>query len=113
MSERGDAENGLPAGLLDYFANRQAQESALTDQAWAALTPREQSLVREAAVMGFVRGQFYGTERRTPKDSAIVRDVLTEVRGFADLYPTLNHLTRPTPPTVADTADTERAGGAE
>ena len=99
------AESGLPPALLDYFANRHAQEAMLTDQAWAALTPREQALVREAAVMGFVRGQFYGTERRTPKDSAIVRDVLTEVRGFADLYPTLNGLTRPLPPEAGRTEE--------
>ncbi len=74
-----------------YLADRDAERTNRADDMWAALTPREQRLVREAAVMAFCQGQMRGPIERAdyPKDSAVVTLVLTEANAIPDLYPTL------------------------
>lgn len=81
----------LPDGLMRYFESRAQQRQERFEQQWAALGNRERRLVREAAVMGFVRGHYFGGGRNEiPKDSAIVFDVLTAADHLSDLYPTLH-----------------------
>lgn len=91
------AEVDLPAGLAEYFAQRQRQRLAAVNQALATLRPYERRLVREAAVMGYVRGAMAGRSRATlgkPRDGDIPRsdaEMLVEVIdaciAMEDLYP--------------------------
>ncbi len=78
----------LPAGLADYLAARDSARQRQTDDAIAALTDREQALVREAAVMGYVQGAM-AHGQAIPVDSAILRLVITACLAIPDLYPTL------------------------
>lgn len=65
-----DTVEPLPAALVDYLARRDAARAARVRAQLAALTPREETLVREAASMGFVQGQRHH-KAATPGDSAI------------------------------------------
>ena len=96
--------------LGQYLATRDAQRRKRAEQQLQALTKRERRLVREAAVMGFVRGstfgqslatarQYKGTDMETvlpepqfPHDSDIVFEVLDACDTFPDLYPVISHL---------------------
>lgn len=77
-------------GLTDYFAARQQERDKRVVDKWTGLSRREQRLVREAAVMGYVQGYLDGkVQKEHAKDTAIVRMVLEAVDHFADLYPFL------------------------
>jgi hypothetical protein len=84
--------------FLDYLADRDRQRSEAVERMLANMTERERALVKDAAVMAFVRGfQFChanpGAGREQwPKDSAVLKDVLDSVRAFRDLYPNLSAL---------------------
>lgn len=82
-------------GFAAYLAARNQQRRDDVDAKWTALTGREQALVREAAVMGFVQGvraTAAPPPNPFPKDHEIVATVLDSVDPFADLYPTLASL---------------------
>lgn len=75
-----------------YLAARDAQRREVVEAKWGALTEREQALVREAAVLGFVQGvraTSAAPPNPFPGDRDIVIGVLDAVGSFADLYPTL------------------------
>ena len=90
----------LPDGLGDYFARRQQERATRAQQMWDLLKPRDQRLVREAAVMGYVLGERAGHGRRSvmddefPRDSEIVAQVLLACESHGDLYPTIRRLAR-------------------
>lgn len=80
-----ETTGSLPDGLLDYFAAREKARAETIEQALRTLTRFERRLVREAAVMGYVRGAMAGRSRATlgeprdgdiPDDSAILADVI-------------------------------------
>jgi hypothetical protein len=82
----------LLAGLGRYFALREPERAERGARTFAALTDREVLLVREAAVMGFVRGGMHanpGSRVEPPADSAIVAEVIGACLDMPDLYPTL------------------------
>lgn len=72
MSERAD----LPPGMLAYFETRAQQREQDIDARLAELTPRERSLVRDAAVMGYVLGSRHGNSEPFPLDVPIMRGVV-------------------------------------
>jgi hypothetical protein len=80
----------IPPELINYLVNRDRAREERTDQALAALTPRELALVREAAVMGYVQGAMAQKGQAIPVDSAILRLVVTACLAIPDLYPTLS-----------------------
>lgn len=89
----------LPSALTDYFARRQQERQAQVQRMWSLLKPRDQRLVREAAVMGYVLGERFGLGRTVrdndfPTDSDIVAQVLLACEGQGDLYPTFRRLAR-------------------
>jgi hypothetical protein len=63
---------------------------------WSLLKPRDQRLVREAAVMGYVLGtrSDIKPDDEFPSDSTIVQEVLLACEDFGDLYPTIKRLGR-------------------
>lgn len=80
----------IPDDIVRYVVARDQQRAEQVDQAWAALTERERALVREAAVMGYVRGVLStGTQPTIPPDSTVVRTVIGACQAMPDLYPTL------------------------
>jgi hypothetical protein len=82
----------LPDDIVRYIAARDRQRDDRVNEILAALSERERRLVREAAVMGYVRGGMAaapGKQFDIPKDSAIVWIVIDACRAFSDLYPTL------------------------
>lgn len=60
-----------------------------------AMTKRERQLVKEVAVMAWVRGmRAGGNGAEVPKDSEIMFDAIMACLSFEDLYPTVDRLER-------------------
>lgn len=67
----------LPPEMVAYFETRARQREDEIDERLAELTPRERSLVRDAAVMGYVQGRLDERARvEFPKDTSIMRMVV-------------------------------------
>jgi len=81
--------------LADYLTAREHERDQRTTNALAALTPREQALVREAAVMGYVQGAMSQRGEAIPPDSKILRQVVTACLTMPDLYPHLSQSETP------------------
>jgi hypothetical protein len=79
----------LPEGLLRYFQIREQQRADEIAAVLSQLTDRERALVREAAVMGFVRGARFGCDQEVPRDSRILAEVIGACLSFPDIYPTI------------------------
>lgn len=78
----------IDPALLAYFTARQQQRDDAVTRALETLRPYERRLVREAAIMGYVRGALYGKHRDDiPKDSAIVYEVIDACVAMDDRYP--------------------------
>jgi len=84
---------GLPEGLLRYFEIRERHRADEIAAVLNGLTVREQALVREAAVMGFVRGAIFASGGRKtpemPRDSRILAEVVGACLSMPETYPTL------------------------
>lgn len=99
MTDTPALNPALREGLTRYLAERDQQRLEAVNKALATLRPYERRLVREAAVMGYVRGAMAGRSRAVlgePRDGDIPRsdsDMLVEVVnaciGMGDLYPYL------------------------
>lgn len=74
---------------MAYLHERAIERDERTAAMVAALTPREALLVKEAAVMAFVRGQQHHDVSVHPKDSAVLLDTLLACDAMPDLYPTI------------------------
>lgn len=84
----------LPAALVTYLVNRDAARANAVRAFLDDLTDRERGLIRDAAVMGYVRGRMHPEDEPHPKDSRVMADVLAEVidacLAMPDLYPAVN-----------------------
>lgn len=69
---------GIDAQLAGYLAKRDLFHARRVQQVIDRLTPFEARLLREAAVMGYVRGSLYSgpLRDRLPKDHVMIRDVI-------------------------------------
>lgn len=83
----------MDAGLLAYFEARQQQRAGDRQAVLRGLTKREQDLVREAAVMGYVRGTM-ADSKEIPGDSEVLALVIDCCLGFSDLYPAMTRAHR-------------------
>lgn len=81
----------IPDWLPGYLATRDAERREAADKALAGLTDRERALVREAAVMGFVRGRMSGLahDDEHPRDSAVLFEVVSCCQSMSDRFPLL------------------------
>jgi hypothetical protein len=85
----------IPESIVTYLADRERQRTDEMVATLQAMTPREVRLVREAAVMGYVRGALCGrTGGEIPNDSAVVAEVLNACLSMPDLYPVMDSLTK-------------------
>lgn len=89
----------LPAAYVAYLADREADRVTAVTDLLASLTDRERALVKDAAVMGYVRGTMAPKGERIPKDGLILAEVIDACQSFPDLYPAITGY-------VADTDDT-------
>lgn len=92
----------IPDALLSYLAAREQRRWENVDRAIGRLTPREQRLVREAAVMGYVQGTRSvpgGHNGKIPPDLQIVGLVVDGCLAMPDLYPLIADYTEPEEPT--------------
>ena len=84
----------LPAALVTYLVNRDTARANAVRAFLDDLTDRERGLIRDAAVMGYVRGRMHPTDEPHPKDSHVMQAVLAEVidacLAMSDLYPAVN-----------------------
>jgi hypothetical protein len=86
----------LPDWIVGYMAERDAERSDRVGATLAAMTDRERLLVREVAVMAFVRGRIFGQstprDEPHPKDSEVVYEVVAcaQSPSMADHYPVLS-----------------------
>jgi hypothetical protein len=80
----------LPEALIHYLADRDAQRARQVEATLAALTERERRLIREAAVMGYVRGRMHPTDEQHPKDTAVLHEVVAACTAIPDLYPVIS-----------------------
>ncbi|MGA4867476.1 hypothetical protein ACPB9J_33115 [Streptomyces lavendulocolor] len=80
----------LPAPLLAYLEQRDAARADAVRTFLTALTDRERALIRDAAVMGYVRGRMHPAGEEHPKDSAVLVEVVDACLAFPDLYPAVN-----------------------
>ncbi|GAA0501131.1 hypothetical protein [Streptomyces olivaceiscleroticus] len=84
------ASNALPEYLVAYLMERDAQRASAVDTLLTSLTERERALVRDAAVMGYVRGTFHPRGEEVPLNKAIVAEVVSACFTFPSLYPAIN-----------------------
>ncbi len=82
----------LPNELITYLAEQDGRRRNAVARTLAALSPREQRLVREAAVMGYVRGDLARKcrETRIPRDSDIVAEVVDACLALPGRFPMFN-----------------------
>jgi hypothetical protein len=93
-------QSDLPPGMLAYFETRAQQREQDIDEHLAQFTPRERSLIRDAAVMGYVQGRMDERARiEMPRDTPIMRGVvyaaLRDSEGYAVLRGVAHHYTEP------------------
>lgn len=90
--------NVLPEALVSYLAQRDAAHANAVTALLGSLTDRERALIRDTAVMGYVRGRMHPQDEKHPKDSAVLAEVIAACLAFPDLYPAINavqeHTTR-------------------
>ena len=79
------AAGGLPdARLAAYFESRRQMRDGERNAVLRGLTKRERQLVKEAAVMGYVRGTM-AQSKDIPDDSEVLALVIDCCLGFSDL----------------------------
>lgn len=83
--------------LLRYLADRDEERRRAVQRTLDGLTDREQALIREASIMGYVQGvRAAGAYNATiPSDSEILRTVVDACLKFSDLYPTIANYEAP------------------
>lgn len=84
--------DALDERLLAYLAQRDTQRAEAVTAFLNKLTERERRLMREAAVMGYVRGRMHPDGEAHPKDSAVFAEVVDACLAIPDLYPVIHHV---------------------
>ncbi|MFF4338125.1 hypothetical protein [[Kitasatospora] papulosa] len=79
----------LPDALVDYFVQRSAERADAVTKFLGNLTDRERTLIREAAVMGYVHGRRHPRDEDHPKDAAVLHLVVDACLAAPDLYPAI------------------------
>jgi len=87
--------HGLPDYLVDYLIQRDTERTNAVTAFLASLTDRERALVRDAAVMGYVRGRMHPKDEPHPKDSHVLAEVVAACLDITDMYPAISEEATP------------------
>jgi hypothetical protein len=98
----------LPEPLAAYFEQRQQARADRLRDFLSNLTLREQALVEQAAVMGYVRGSMAPKGVEIPLNKEILAEVVDACFVFPDLYPVFHADLAPHPATSTFTVETPR-----
>lgn len=85
-----EQQHALPDYLITYLEQRHHARAEAVEAFLDSLTDRERALVRDAAVMGYVRGRMHPQDEKHPKDGAVLAEVIDACLAFPDLYPAVN-----------------------
>lgn len=86
----------IPEALANYMIKRDQQRADQITAVWAEFTEREQGLIKDAAVMGYVQGMLQVRAGGDwPGDWVAVPTVIGACLAHADLYPTITGWTPP------------------
>jgi hypothetical protein len=93
--------------LMRYLVSREQQRADAVAAVLGRMTEREQRLVREVAVMGYVRGRMsmpgaLVNPPPMPSDTAVTREVVDAALAMPDLYPVLNWIAEGCPPEATE-----------
>ncbi|WP_093803975.1 hypothetical protein [Streptomyces sp. Wb2n-11] len=88
--------NALPAELVAYLERQDDRRANTLAAKLASYTDWERALIKDAAVMGYVRGKTHPKGEPHPKDSHVLAEVVGECMAFPDLYPAISTETQPT-----------------
>lgn len=102
----------MDAQFLTYFEKRQQMHADERGAVLRGLAKREQQLIREAAVMGYVRGTM-AHSKEIPADSDVLALVIDCCLNFPDLYPAMKRARRRGEATAARSAKGEGDGPAQ
>ncbi|MEU2134955.1 hypothetical protein [Streptomyces sp. NPDC018352] len=80
----------IPEFLATYLEQRDNAHADAVNAFLSTLTDRELALMKDAAVMGYVRGRTHPQGEKHPKDSAVLIEVIDAAFAFPDLYPAIN-----------------------
>ncbi|WP_086711199.1 hypothetical protein [Streptomyces antimycoticus] len=94
-TQPGPTSPALPPSLIAYLAQRDAQRADAVRTVLGSLTDRERALIKDAAVMGYVRGRMHPQDEKHPKDSAVLAEVVDACLAFPHLYPAINAAEQP------------------
>jgi hypothetical protein len=83
----------MDAQILAYFEKRQQMHADERAAVLRGLTKREQQIIRESAVMGYVRGTM-AHSKEIPADSDVLALVIDCCLIFPDLYPAMKRARR-------------------
>lgn len=82
--------------VVRYLASRDRGRANAVLDTLRAMTPREEQLVREAAVMGFARGRLQcvctDCRARVPSDTDVLLEVVDACLALPDMYPAMARL---------------------
>ena len=98
----------LPQQIADYFERRQQARTSRIRDFLDTLTPREQALVEQAAVMGYVRGTMAPKGAEIPLNKEILAEVVDACFAFPELYPVFHADLAPHPATSTWTIESPR-----
>ncbi|MCX4543820.1 hypothetical protein [Streptomyces sp. NBC_01565] len=86
----------IPEALANYMIKRDKERADRIAAVWAEFTEREQGLIKDAAVMGWVQGSMSTRAgEQWPGDWVAVPTVLGACLGLPHLYPTITGWTQP------------------
>lgn len=103
--------DALPEFLIRYLTERDTQRGNAVADVLASLTERELLLVKEAAVMGYVRGKISLSKEKVPRDSAILTEVVDACLASSDLYPVITSVTEQPKPAAEWHVETRMLNG--
>lgn len=93
---------GITAGLAAYLEARDREEQGRVEDALRGMNPRERGLVREVAVMAYVRGHMAGRAQADardfrddyPGDRVVLAGVISACLHMPELYRVMSRVER-------------------
>lgn len=101
-----EATPGVPPILAQYILSQDRRRADRVGRVYSSLPPNIRQLVKDVAVMGYVRGLAAGRngDYNLPLDSVVVAEVIDACLTFPDLYPAVSAIEEMTRPSREESA---------